>query len=234
MEFNPLDYEGAFLPILGDPGSGKTALMTYMGKYVQNRGYPVVSNYPVKYPHTLVTFEQIRTLLDPANIKFRESLRGAYLLMDEMHEGGDAYDFASKWTRALSRVVAQRRHLDFTILATYQHGSQVVRRNRISGDFWFVLIDMDKRERIDLRPYPDRPHRPFYNCAGISRVEVLDEKFDIESEFVFESQHVWADYDSRYIISDTRPEDGEENDKPKRKSSGKRDDNHTVKLTSVF
>lgn len=206
MNFSPLDYEGGFIPILGDPGAGKTALMTYMGKYVQERGYKVVTDYPVKYPHVLVTFEQIRTMLEPENHNFRESIRGAYLLMDEMHEGGDAYDFASKWTRALSRVVAQRRHLDFTVLATYQRGSQIARRNRISGDFWFVLTDMDKRERIDFRPYPDRPHRPFRNCAGLSRVEVLDEKFDIELEFVFDSKVVWEEYDSRYIISDVKPE----------------------------
>lgn len=206
--------DGLYAPILGDVGAGKTAFMTWVGYQAALRGELVVTNYPVAYPHLEVDFNNIRHLLDPDMGDFRKKLLGARVHLDEMHEGADAYDFAAKWARALHHVVAQRRHLEISLLSTDQRGSQIMKRNRLIGDRWILVTDLDKRENISLRPNPDRPHKAFKNCAGISRVEILDEDWELLDSIIFESKEVWNLYDSHFIISDANrvaiDESGEE------------------------
>jgi ABC-type multidrug transport system ATPase subunit len=96
--------------IFGEMGSGKTLLLTILGKYAYDMGYKIYSNYKVNFEYTPVDIFQ---LLDM-------NLENCVLLLDEAYNYLDARLSQTQINTLLSHLVFQTRKRNVHLLFTAQ------------------------------------------------------------------------------------------------------------------
>lgn len=90
-------------------GWGKTALTTWMGKRMYEGGYDIYSNYPVNFPHTLVT-----------SLKEAKGVRNGYLLFDEFWRWVHARTSQSNINKEMMAICLLNRKRNVSIIYNTQ------------------------------------------------------------------------------------------------------------------
>lgn len=116
--------------IIGDRGSGKTALMTHLLK-IDNEQFhrDVFSNYWLNFipDENYITFEEMASLPD--------YLRNCSVGADEIHMWGDARKFLSAKNAGLTALITQIRKLGINLYYTTQRFRYVDNRLRDQSDY---------------------------------------------------------------------------------------------------
>lgn len=95
--------------IFGLQGSGKTALMSYLGKLYHDQGVPVYSNYYLNFEFRPVT-----------TLKEAQSVRNGVLLLDEVWMWCHARTSASKINQEMMKIILMNRKRNVNIIYTTQ------------------------------------------------------------------------------------------------------------------
>ena len=178
-----MDYP--IFAILGRRGSGKTLHMTYLATQYINEGFKVVSNVAFKgFKYHYIEYEQlIYDLLSMDD--FPDYLREAVLFFDELQLVADSYNFNSKETRALTKLVTQIRKLKSTMYWSTQVFTMVTKRVRDQTNFITQVLPSTTK--------------------GVSKVTVYDymghENGLKVKQFLFDGRPYFNKYDTNHIIS---------------------------------
>jgi len=107
--------------LIGDIGTGKTMLMTYLGYQMYREGYNIYSNYNLNFKHKYIkNLEDFDDIVEYPNA----------FLLDEVWITADSRSSMKKRNISLSRILLQSRKLDSDVLYTTQFINQVDRRIR--------------------------------------------------------------------------------------------------------
>lgn len=173
-----------FTGILGDPGTGKTSLMTHFLYCAYKAGHPVIANYHLKFKATYMTFKELAASVGD------EKLRRAIIGIDELSEGADSYNWLDMQPRQITKLVSQLRKMEAQVFYNDQRFNKVIKRLRDITDGFFLMDDNDA-------PHPNKD----YQCACIFNVIALDKYFHKTGEFTFRGVGVHGLYDSKEIIN---------------------------------
>lgn len=127
-----------FIGVIGDLGSGKTNFMTAILKRSHDLGRPIVANYKLSFPSTLVSFKEMALLPD--------YLQGADIGADELGTGADSYEFFEKTPKNLGKLITQLRKRHCRVWYTVQRFSFITKRLRIMTDGFVLCEDLDKSQ----------------------------------------------------------------------------------------
>ena len=156
------------IAIVGEPGSGKTATLAYMGMQYYQQGYKIHANFELFLPQPDGTKRQIchsiKTYKDFNNI------RNGYFLGDELWSWIDARMSMSDANMFLSDVLLKARKRHFNLINTVQHLSQLEKRIRNITQYIIypksIITDPQSGERIEIKqdilhPIDMTPYLPF-------------------------------------------------------------------------
>src|SRR3990172_3920239 len=101
-----------FAGIIGDPGAGKSTFMTALLHEHHKDGEPIVANYKLNFPNTLMPFREMATL--------PPSIEGTTIGMDELGKGADSYEFFIPRSRKLATLVMESRKRHCQLYYTVQ------------------------------------------------------------------------------------------------------------------
>jgi len=177
------EVESPINAIVGDKGACKTLMMTYLAEYhykYENRN--IYSNYKLNnIPYKPFTYDMLKEL--------PEDMRNGIILMDEIQQGSDAYEFLSKKSKAITTLATQLRKRNLTIYMTTQRFEQIAKRLRNLTDFIYALS-----------PYYDKGHL----IKGIAYVEQYDRADPFNDipvrKFIFDGREWFGHYDSHEVI----------------------------------
>lgn len=161
------DLPGHIFAIIGEPGSGKTNLMTAILRENQQDGEKIIANYKLAFPFRLMPFSEMA--------KFKHTgIRRAKIGMDELGKGADSYDFLSSNNRKITTLTAEIRKFECQVFYTVQRWRWIVKRIRDRTDYFILLQDQDR----------DTPHKPGkYTCNGLFNVFILNTDLEIQNPF---------------------------------------------------
>ncbi len=142
--------------LVGLGGSGKSILMVAMGYDAHLEGRPVYSNmkHITGYPYTRITFTDL--------LNFKSFKKYAYVMLDEVSKGADAYDFFQAKPRAIAEAIKQLRKLEADLAYTVQVFGWTAKRLREVTT-----------ERIDMQDADGGRHK-FGECGLRFRMAYLD------------------------------------------------------------
>lgn len=180
------------IAILGDTGSFKSCLTTYMLAQDAIDGRPIVANYrlkfPEQYPTRYLPFDQLVTLAnDPNDV----SLKDATIGLDELGRGADSYDFFRSNARAITSWAAQHRKDHAKIIYNDQRLRNIAIRLRELTDVFILCEDEDKWSPLPEGLARGTPHRQW--CKGVARVTTMDDNFSVISTSRFNGKP-WYQY----------------------------------------
>lgn len=172
------------ISIDGDLGSGKTLLMTHLGKLMYEDAYNVFSNYSLTFDHT-----RIESLKDINSIEGKRNV----LLFDELWITADARKSMQFTNMMLSSSVLQSRKKHTDILYTTQFLNQVDSRIRNITSFNFspTILARDEKEipmviRVNISK-PDRNGN--YGHFKTSNIFIYgSHNFYNTDEFIFQTE----------------------------------------------
>lgn len=122
--------------LIGLPGSGKTLFLTVFGYIAYRKGYRIMSNYKLNFPHEPLSLEKLS--------KF--DIQKAVLLWDEIHTSMDSRRSMDLVNMALSYLVLQARKRELHIAYTTQILGMVDLRLRNITNYR-VLCEKDKEKK---------------------------------------------------------------------------------------
>lgn len=129
--------------IVGDRGSGKTALETRYLKLAADSGRKVVCNYSLYgIKHELMTFQEIREVISNRNTI--KQIEGCMMALDEGGVGMDSYRFFDADTKAITDFAVQIRKIGVDIIYTVQRIMLIAARFRRQTDLFIAMRDLDK------------------------------------------------------------------------------------------
>lgn len=184
----------AFIGIIGDQGSGKTALTTYWGYKAMKKGIKIIANYHLgcqkkgcvvshpEFPYTHMGFDEIA--------KKPDAIEGAYVLMDELGVGADSYEFFTEKGKKLAQIITQTRKREAFIIYTVQRFNLINARMRAQTSQYILMEDMDK----------DIPHKNGYVCQGQFLMRTFDADYNLKGEQIFDGKKTWHLYDTRQKV----------------------------------
>lgn len=167
--------------IIADRRTGKTNLMTILLHRAYQAGKPIVANYHLNFPAVLLPFTEIVNLMLGESDDRIAHLRGAYIGLDELSEGADAYKFFSKEAVQISRLASQLGKLEARVIYTETRFRKIAKRLRDQTD---IFILMEKT-----------------GVKGIATFQVLDADYRKISDGVFDGRSAWELYNSNEIIT---------------------------------
>jgi len=94
------------------------------------RGYQVISNYHLNFPHTLVDFDELFTYAER-----QEEMNNVVIALDEIHILLDSRSGMSNRNKITSFWFNQSRKMGWKLFYTTQYSHQVDRRLRAGTDF---------------------------------------------------------------------------------------------------
>lgn len=168
--------------ILGDRGSGKTCFLTWLLYRAYLDGHLIINNYTVEFDHVEMPFKELA--------KLGPKLQDAWIGLDELGQGADAYDFLSKQSRALSDLVQQLRKRNCVLIWTTLRRYLITRRIRELTDYFFLMEDLDKHN----------PGHTQYNCLCNFRCTVMDAEYRKVNSFDFDGSSIVHLYNSYQIV----------------------------------
>lgn len=181
--------------IIGDPGSGKTSLLTaVLHDYGLLGGFPVIANYRLEFPSVYMPFDQFALL--------PESIKGAYIGMDELGVGADSYEFMASGPRKITRLSAQARKRECRIYYTAQRFGMVTKRLRDLTDGFILMEDLDK----------GKPGHTLETCNALFRATFLDSMERIMRRVIFSGKPYQHLYNTREIIDGYTEKESNEDD----------------------
>lgn len=156
------------IAIVGEPGSGKTATLAYMGMMYYQQGFKIHANFELFLPQSDGSKQpichSIRTYKDFNNI------RNGYFLGDELWSWIDARMSMSDANMFLSDVLLKARKRHFNLINTVQHLSQLEKRIRNITQYIIypksIITDPQSGERIEIKqdilhPIDMTPYLPY-------------------------------------------------------------------------
>lgn len=174
-----------FTGIIGDPGSGKSNLLTSIGYDAHKKGLKVIANYKLNFPYQLMPFSEIA--------KMPEDLFHSVVLMDELGKGADSYDFFSKDSRRIVTIVTQLRKRHCLVYYTVQRFAWIAKRLRERTDGYVLMQDLDGH-------IPHHGLKQPYTCQGLFQASFLNSYYEKISESVFDGKPTRDLYDTDEII----------------------------------
>ena len=178
--------------IFGKQGSGKTLYLVRQGRRAQLRGKKVFSNFKLKIPHTLITFEDMK------NCK----LSNCILLVDEAHLWGlNARQSNSKKNILItSQFIPQLRKKSVDAYFTTQYPRQIDVRVRENADYfcWCKKYLFDPYTRKLGNVQQSKILNP--KVRIIIEVELLDLSEDKDARMYFIGNQFYKYYDTEEVI----------------------------------
>lgn len=177
------------IALLGDIGSGKTALLTAILYDAHLAGKPIIANYGLEFPCLHLTYAQLAEL--------PPTLKNAYIGSDELQRGADAYDFLAPRSRKLITLSEQLRKRNATWIFTTQRLHKVVLRLREVVQEFYLCVDLDA-STVDHSIVNADGH-PIH-CKGQMHIRKLNEEQELVGSFIFDSTKVRHLYNSNEIV----------------------------------
>lgn len=185
-----------FIAILGDPGTGKTTLMTSVLYANSQYGNKIISNYKLfGIDHVLMPFSKLAELPDELN--------GSTIGMDELGKGADSYEYMAERSKKLTLLVAESRKRHCTVYFTAQHYGLIAKRLRRQVNGFILMEDLDK-----LTPHCSCPKsfdrcrcgREGYRCAQQFRATFCDDRKRITGTKHFDGRPWGKFFDTDEVI----------------------------------
>ncbi len=168
--------------IIGDPGSGKTSLMTALLHRAHLRGTNIVANYRLEFPATLMSFSELAALPD--------SLQHAHIGMDELGEGADSYDFFASGPRKINKLTMQVRKRECLIIYTVQRWGMIAKRLRdLTGGF----VLMEDTDRL-------KPDHTIAACDSLFQATFVDSNMRVTNRVLFDGKPYQTLYNTYEVI----------------------------------
>lgn len=172
---------------IGKMGSGKTISMTREAFKYHLKGYSVISNFHLNFPHQEIEFEKLYEMAEA-----QEQLENVVILLDEIHIILDSRSGMSKTSKVMSFWLNQTRKMRVKMFYTTQYLHQIDKRLR-SGTDLFVFCDgltVNKNGK-----------KYFICCNEISMEDKVKKEIFIGNDF-FEL------YDTNQVIKFIRKKEG--------------------------
>ena len=181
-----------FTAIIGDPGSGKSNLMTAILYDAHDNGTPVVANYLLRFPYRQMPFSEMVTL--------PEDLQDCIIGADELPTAADSYEFLMSGPKNMAKLVSQLRKRNATCVYTAQRENMIAKRLRQLTTAFIVMEDVDKGRMTDpVTGEEARSHRDV--CLGFFRMKMYDDrKRRVGNAKIFDGRDYWTLYDTTQII----------------------------------
>lgn len=173
-----------FIAIIGEMGGGKTCLATRILKMNHDIGRRVGANYNLKFPSTLISFEELA--------KFPAEMHHMDFVMDELGTGADSYDFMNETPKNITKLVTQTRKLHNRIYYTVQRFNFIARRLRQLTAGFIFCEDMDSDKDHEAKGFV---------CGGIFRLSYFNAEGEpTRKPRLFDGRSTWPLYDTDEII----------------------------------
>ena len=166
------------ITVLGEFGTGKTLFATYQAvKFSQTHpDQTVFANYPINYLNNFRQYD----FEDLKKEEFPEWLHDGLLIIDEIQNGSDAYDFMASGTRKMTSFITQIRKLDLQLIMVTPVFTFVSKRLRDITNYIITLEDMLVPGVVTANYYRKRP-----------REYLRTKKYDLHSIFpYFNTKHI--------------------------------------------
>lgn len=183
--------------IIGDPGSGKTNLLTkYLHEY-HCAGWPVSANYELKFDYISKGFDELAEL--PPDIN------GFFVGIDELGVGADSYEWMGSTARGLTTLAAEIRKRNCIFVYTTQHLSYIASRLRGRTDTFILMEDNDAhishcKHYLNPATCPGLPTCSGYVCAGMFHRLILDRHGNLIKEDDFNGAPYWNLYSTGEMV----------------------------------
>lgn len=181
------------IAVIGDIGSGKTALMTLLLYAAQMEGSPVIANYTLRFPAIRKTFAEIATR-PPGDDQLWQD---AYLGTDELNIGADSYEFFQRGPKKIAFLVTQLRKDNITWIFATTRLNLIVKRIRDQVDCFMCPSD-DDALLVDHKILDSNRH-PIH-CKGIFTCDVFDSDYQYLRSFSFDAKQIWDLYETNEHI----------------------------------
>lgn len=188
--------------VVGDRGSGKTTLTVGWAITYINQGYNVFSNiilfknskdkqlfiktghskYILKHPN----YYYIENIANYVS-KYPEELKNGYIIMDEAHVGGDAYNFLKTDVQGLTQFITQIRKRNLTLIFITQVFASVVKRLRQQTNYIFEVYNVNINNEI---------------VKGYSEIRVYDVRnfYKLISNKIYDNSKYFDYFDTNQVI----------------------------------
>lgn len=178
-----------FTAIIGDPGAGKTMLMTRLAlSDMQIRQEKIIANYHLKFPYEYHSYNDVINMSRSKDVR----LKKASINWDELAMGADAYDFLNTSNRELTKITAQLRKFESHITFTVQRLSWITHRMRQVVSTYIFMVDLDA-EIFDHSNYKNQ-------CALQFGYTTCNQHMEIVNEGTFSGHYAKDFYDDKEII----------------------------------
>lgn len=179
-----MKVESPIVAIVGNKGSGKTLMMTYIGErahFKENR--KVYANYHLtEIPYQKFSYDDLLNL--------PEEMEHAIILMDEIQMGADAYEFLSNKSKAITTLATQLRKRDLELYMTTQRFTFISKRLRDLTDLIYTMTT-----------YTDQNGNLVRGVAYVEQYDRNDPFSDIPiKKFIFDGRNWFNHYDTTEVI----------------------------------
>jgi len=192
MKVNIIAYVGEF-------GSGKTLYATYTGIQflIANPTSYLYTNYPLKNLGELESRWKLYSFKDISQNILPKWINNGLMIIDEIQEGADAYDFMKNEVRQKSRFVNQIRKNDLQLIMITPNLDFVSSRLRKVITHFAIMEEMVENGVIKAHWW-----KRIMMSTGFTTVK----------KYVFEKNltDYFNNYDSKYIIEDDSEDEDEQ------------------------
>lgn len=180
------------IAVVGEFGSGKTAYATYTGiEFLKNNPTcNLFTNYPLKNLGELATRWKQFNFSDISEDVIPDRYSNGLMIIDEIQEGADAYDFMKSKNRNKSKFINQIRKNDLQLMLITPNLDFIDSRIRKVCNYFVIMDEMEIEGIITAWWYKKNPISSGFDTFKYPKPVVKD----ISTYFKY--------YDSKHIIRD--------------------------------
>ncbi len=188
--------------VIGDRGTGKTALTVGWAITYINQGFNIFTNiilfenaknkrYYLKTGDLKYILQHPNYYYIPDLVKyistFPDELKNGYVILDEAHVGGDAYNFLRTDVQGLTQFITQIRKRNLTFIFITQVFASVVKRLRQQTNYIFEVYKVKYNNEY---------------LKGHSEVRVYDVRnfYKLVSNKIYDNSKYFDYYDTNQVI----------------------------------